>query len=155
LETGRPARAGTGDRRTPRRPPGRRAAAAPGRTSRGRPDMSDIFRRQTIDDYTVIEFITPSLMDPLVLERTAQALYKIVDEEDHRKIIMDFEKVQYLSSQAIGIVLAMHKKLNSLKNSRLVLCSVGPKLMELIKLTRLDRLLTIKPTQREAALVFQ
>jgi anti-sigma B factor antagonist len=117
--------------------------------------MSDIFRRQTIDDYTVIEFITPSLMDPLVLESTAQALYKIIDEEDHRKIIMDFEKVQYLSSQAIGIVLAMHKKLNSLKNSRLVLCSVGPKLMELIKLTRLDRLLTIKPTQREAALVFQ
>ena len=117
--------------------------------------MSDIFRRQTIDDYTVIEFITPSLMAPLVLESTAQALYKIVDEEDHRKIIMDFEKVQYLSSQAIGIVLAMHKKLNSLKNSRLVLCSVGPKLMELIKLTRLDRLLTIKPTQREAALVFQ
>jgi anti-sigma B factor antagonist len=117
--------------------------------------MSDIFRRQTIDDYTVIEFITPSLMDPLVLESTAQALYKIVDEEDHRKIIMDFEKVQYLSSQAIGIVLAMHKKLNSLKNSRLILCSVGPKLMELIKLTRLDRLLTIKPTQREAALVFQ
>ena len=117
--------------------------------------MSDIFRRQTIDDYTVIEFITPSLMDPLVLESTAQALYKIIDEEDHRKIIMDFEKVQYLSSQAIGIVLAMHKKLNSLKNSRLVLCSVGPKLMELIKLTRLDRLLTIKATQREAALVFQ
>jgi anti-sigma B factor antagonist len=117
--------------------------------------MTDTFRRQTIDDYTVIEFITPSLMDPLVLESTAQALYKIVDEEDHRKIIMDFEKVQYLSSQAIGIVLAMHKKLNSLKDSRLVLCSVGPKLMELIRLTRLDRLLTIKPTQREAALVFQ
>ena len=115
--------------------------------------MSDIFRRQTIDDYTVIEFITPSLMDPLVLESTAQALYKIVDEEDHRKIIMDFEKMQYLSSQAIGIVLAMHKKLNSLKNSRLVLCSVGPKLMELIKLTRLDRLLTIKPTQKEAVKV--
>jgi len=112
--------------------------------------MSDIFRRNQIGDYTVIEFITPSLMDPIVLENTAQALYKIIDEEDKRKIIMDFEKVQYLSSQAIGIVLAMYKKLNSLKNSKLILCSVGPKLMELIKLTRLDRLLTIKATQKEA-----
>src|SRR3954465_10685296 len=117
--------------------------------------MSDIFRRQTIDEYTGIEFITPSLMDPIVLENTAQALYKIIDEEDKRKIVMDFEKVQYLSSQAIGIVLAMHKKLNSLKNSRLILCSAGPKLMELIKLTRLDRLLTIKPSQKEAVNVFQ
>ncbi|HEY7115654.1 MAG TPA: STAS domain-containing protein [Tepidisphaeraceae bacterium] len=117
--------------------------------------MSDIFRRQRIEDFTVIEFLTPSLMDPIVLEQTAQALYKIIDEEDQRKIIMDFERVQYLSSQAIGIVLAMHKKLNALKNSRLVLCAVGPKLMELIKLTRLDRLLTIKPTQKEAVTVFQ
>ena len=108
--------------------------------------MSDIFRRQTIDDYTVIEFITPSLMDPLVLESTAQALYKIVDEEDHRKIIMDFEKVQYLSSQAIGIVLTMNKKLGAPKNSKLILCGVGPRLMELLKITRLDRLLTVKPT---------
>ena len=63
--------------------------------------------------------------------------------------------IMLVSQILTGIVLAMHKKLNSLKNSRLVLCSVGPKLMELIKLTRLDRLLTIKPTQREAALVFQ
>jgi len=117
--------------------------------------MSDIFRRNQIGDYTVIEFITPSLMDPIVLENTAQALYKIIDEEDKRQIIMDFEKVQYLSSQAIGIVLAMHKKLNSLKNSKLILCSVGPKLMELIKLPRLDRLLTIKATQKEAVNVWQ
>ena len=55
-----------------------------------------------------------------------------------------------LSSQAIGIVLNMNKKLGALKNSRLVLCGVGPKLMELIKITRLDRVLTLKPTQKES-----
>ena len=117
--------------------------------------MNEIFRHQRIDDYTVIEFVTPSLMDPIVLENTAQALYKLVDEEDQRKIVMDFERVQYLSSQAIGIVLAMHKKLNAVKDSKLILCAVGPKLMELIRLTRLDRLLTIKATQKEAVAVLQ
>jgi anti-sigma B factor antagonist len=114
-----------------------------------------IFNRQQIGEYMVIEFTTPSLMDPLVLESTAQSLYKIIDEEDKRKIIIDFERVQYLSSQAIGIVLAMHKKLNALKNSKLILCSVGPKLMELIKLTRLDKMLTIKASQKEAVGVWQ
>jgi anti-sigma B factor antagonist len=112
--------------------------------------QQQIFNRQQIGDFMVIEFVTPSLMDPILLENTAQSLYKIIDEEDKRKIIVDFEKVQYLSSQAIGIVLAMHKKLNALKNSRLILCSVGPKLMELIKLTRLDKMLTIKASQKEA-----
>lgn len=104
----------------------------------------------TVDDWTVVEFRTPSLMDPIQLEQTAQALYHIVDEQDKRMIIMDFEKVQYISSQAIGIVLTMNKKLGTLKHSKFVLCGVGEKLMQLIKITRLDRILTIKPTQREA-----
>jgi anti-sigma B factor antagonist len=108
------------------------------------------FTVQQIDKFTVVEFKSPSLMDPLELEQLGQQLYRLVDEEDRRKVILDFERVQYLSSQAIGIVLTMNKKLSALNNSKLVLCGVGPRLMELLKITRLDRLLTVKPTQREA-----
>lgn len=103
-----------------------------------------------VEPWTVVEFRTPSLMDPTVLEATGQALYRLIDEQDQRLIILDFSAVQYISSQAIGIVLTMNKKLATLKRSRLVLCGVGEKLMQLIKITRLDRLLTIKPTQHEA-----
>ena len=103
-----------------------------------------------VENYTVIEFKNASLMDPVELENIGQSLYRLVDAEDKRRIVMDFEKVQYLSSQAIGIVLTMNKKLGALKNSKLVLCGIGPRLQELLKITRLDRLLTIKPTQKEA-----
>ena len=89
-------------------------------------------------------------MDPIVLESTGQAMYQLIDEQDIRLIILDFSAVQYISSQAIGIVLTMNKKLGALKRSRLVLCGVGEKLMQLIKITRLDRMLTIRPTQHEA-----
>ncbi|HVT90107.1 MAG TPA: STAS domain-containing protein [Tepidisphaeraceae bacterium] len=105
---------------------------------------------QDVEKFTVIEFRTTSLMDAAELEKIGQSLYRLVDEEDRRRVIMDFEKVQYLSSQAIGIILTMNKKLGALKNSKLILCGIGPKLQELLKITRLDRLLTIKPTQREA-----
>ena len=103
-----------------------------------------------IDPWTIIEFRTASLMDPVQLEQTAQALYRLIDTEDRRMIILDFEKVHYISSQAIGIVLTMNKKLTALKRSKFVLCGVGDKLMQLIKITRLDRILIIKPTQAEA-----
>jgi anti-sigma B factor antagonist len=106
------------------------------------------------EKYTVIEFRTPSLMDPVELENIGQGLYHLIDAEDKRKLILDFEKVEYLSSQAIGIILTMNKKLSALKNSKLVLCGVGPRLMELLKITRLDRLLTVKPSQKEAVKVF-
>jgi anti-sigma B factor antagonist len=116
-------------------------------------DMSTHFTVQPIEKFTVVEFKTPSLMDPLILEEIGQELYRLVDEEDKRRLILDFEKVQYLSSQAIGIVLTLNKKLSALKNSKFVLCGVGPKLLELLKITRLDRILTVKPTQKEAVKV--
>ena len=109
---------------------------------------------QRMDKYTAIEFKTPSLMDPIELENIGQALYHLVDAEDKRKLILDFEKVEYISSQAIGIVLTLNKKLSALPRSQFVLCGVGPKLMELLKITRLDKLLTVKKTQRDAVKLF-
>ena len=46
----------------------------------------------------------------------------------------------------------MHKRVASAPSgtASLVLCTVGPKLLELLKLSRLDRLLTIKPTRKDA-----
>lgn len=108
------------------------------------------FTTQQVEKFTIVEFRNASLMDPVELEHISQSLFRLVDAEDRRRIILDFEKVQYLSSQAIGIVLTMNKKLAALKNSKLVLCGVGPRLQELLKITRLDRILTIKPTQHEA-----
>lgn len=116
--------------------------------------MSDTFLKQKIGPLMVVEFNTASLMDPVVLQNAADSLYKMIDEEDQRQIIMDFTRVQYISSQAMGIILGMNKKLGALKNSKLILCGVGPKLMELLKLTRVDRVLTIKPTQKEAIAIF-
>jgi anti-sigma B factor antagonist len=108
------------------------------------------FSVQKIGENTVVEFTCPSLMDPIELEQIAQELYKLVDEQDRRRMVLDFERVQYLSSQAIGILLAMQKKLSALNKSSLILCGVGARLMELLRITRLDKVLTVKPSQMEA-----
>jgi anti-anti-sigma factor len=108
---------------------------------------------QEIEKYTVVEFRTPSLMDPSVLEKISDAIYRLVDVEDRRMIILDFEQVQYISSQTIGIVMGLRQRLNKLPHSSLVLCGIGPTLMQLIKITGLEKALTIRPSQREAVKV--
>ena len=119
------------------------------------PPAQDLpFTLQPIGKVMIVEFKNPSLMDPVVLENTARKLYSIVDEEDQRNVILDFEKVQYLSSQAIGILLTMKKKIDALGKGKLVLCGIGPKLAELLKITRLDKIMIIKPTQKEALASF-
>lgn len=116
--------------------------------------MNAAFTVQNYEKFTVVEFKVASLMDPAELDRIGTDLYRLIDEEDHRRIILDFEKVQYLSSQAIGIVMAMRKKLSALKKSELVLCSVNPPLQQLLKITGLDKVLKVKPTQAEAIKVW-
>jgi anti-sigma B factor antagonist len=84
-------------------------------------------------------------MSSLELDRIAAALYRLVDEQHRRRLLLDFAKVQYVSSQAIGMLMALRKKLTLQKGDALILCAVSPALMQLIKITGLDRVLTIKP----------
>ncbi|HUB25266.1 MAG TPA: STAS domain-containing protein [Tepidisphaeraceae bacterium] len=115
--------------------------------------MNPNFIYNRIDKWTVVEFRTANLMDPPLLESIQTDLVQLVEIEDRRHVILDFEKVQYVSSQAIGIVIHMHKKLAALPHSRLVLCSVPPKIMELLRILRLDKLLKIVPSQKEAVMI--
>ena len=114
--------------------------------------MNDFYTMRQAGKHTVIEFQTPSLMNPQDLERVGLQLFRMVDEEKRDRLVLDFGKVKYLSSQAIGIILTLNKKLSggSAGSDNLVLCGVGPQLMQLLKITRLDRILTIKNTQQEA-----
>jgi anti-sigma B factor antagonist len=103
-----------------------------------------------VDKATIIEFQIPSLMDPPKLEMIGSQLNILVDDQDQRLLILDFSRVQYLSSQAIGIVITLHRKLTALPHSKLILCGVNSKLAELLRITRLDKVLTVKPSQTEA-----
>jgi anti-sigma B factor antagonist len=113
------------------------------------PMASDYLVTQ-IDKATVIEFRVPSLMEPAQLESIQQQLFKLVDEQDKRVLILDFSRVEFLSSQAIGIVIGLNRRLSALPQSKLLLCGVNGKLTELLRITRLDRVLKVKPTQKEA-----
>ena len=117
--------------------------------------MNAAFAVQNYEKFTVVEFRIASLMDPIELDAIGRELYRLIDEEDRRRLILDFERVQYLSSQAIGIIMAMRKKLAVLKKSQLVLCSVNPPLVQLLKITGLDKVLVVKPTQKEAVKVLE
>ena len=112
--------------------------------------MESFFNARQQGGYTVVEFQTDSLTHPLEIERIGQALYRLVEQDGKRSLLLDFTPVKYLSSQAIGIILTLNKKLSQFEDSAVVLCGVGPQLMQLLKITRLDQLLKIAPTQAEA-----
>lgn len=115
---------------------------------------TSLFTVQPIEKFTVVEFQTASMMDPVELEQMGSELSRLVDEEDRRRLILDFERVQFMSSQALGLIMTLRKKLGDLPHSRLVLCSVCPPLEKLLKITGLNKMLTVKATQKEALKVW-
>ena len=112
--------------------------------------MDSFFTARQDSGYTVVEFQTDSLTHPLEIERIGHALYRLVEQDGKRSVLLDFTRVKYLSSQAIGIILTLNKKLSQFEDAAVVLCGVGTQLMQLLKITRLDQLLKIAPTQAEA-----
>src|SRR3982751_6566823 len=112
-------------------------------------EMESFFKVRQSKAYAVVEFHTESLMNPLELERIGQGLYRLVDDAGHHQVVLDFSAVKYLSSQAVGIILTMNKKAAQFPEGRLVLCGIGQQLLQLLKITRLDRLLNIVSSQKE------
>ena len=58
------------------------------------------------------------------------------------------QKVRAFASQAVGILLTLNKKLG--RGKILTLCCAGPNLTQLLRITRLDQVLTITTTRDEA-----
>jgi anti-sigma B factor antagonist len=114
--------------------------------------------RVTVERYkscVVVEVATPSLLDPAALDALGADLYRLVDEQDARRLVLDFGKVQYISSQIAGILAQLHRKTAALEGGLLVLCNVSPLLLDFLIILKFDRLLTIKATRAKAIRHFE
>ncbi|MFN0054612.1 MAG: STAS domain-containing protein, partial [Planctomycetales bacterium] len=76
-------------------------------------------------------------------------LFSLVDEDHRKKIVLDFTNVEYLSSAALGKLITMDKKVKA-SGGKLRLCSIRADILEVFKITRLDKLFTIRDDREKA-----
>ncbi len=108
---------------------------------------------QKVLDVTIVDFQEARLLDTKHIDNIAEQLYQLVDKMDRRKLIVDFSKVQFLSSSAIGMLLNLHKKSKAIKGE-LILCGLRKDLMKVFEITNLTRLLRFCADEKEALAVF-
>jgi len=99
---------------------------------------------------SVVYFQSPSILDSAEIETIGKRLYRLVDEQAHRKIVLDFGQVRFLSSQTLGVLINLNKKVEQIKG-KLIICGLRPELSKVFKVTRLDKLLKFARDE-EAAL---
>jgi len=110
------------------------------------------FTVEDVGGRVVVTFTTDALTNPVELERIGHKLYVLADQTlrspDGRGVVLDFQKVRYFASQAVGILLTLNKKLG--RGPAFTLCGVGPALTQLLRITRLDQVLTVAANRDEA-----
>jgi anti-anti-sigma factor len=116
--------------------------------------METQFTVDQIERVTVVTFVTESLMNHGELDRIGAALEALVDH-GARTVVLDFSSVKYLSSLGIRLILVLQQKLKKAGGKGLSICGISAQLAQLLKITRLDKVLKVAPSREEAIRLVQ
>ena len=108
---------------------------------------------QKMWDVTVVDFQEAKILEVQQLDAIGQELFRLVDDLDRRKIILDFSRVQFLASAAIGLVMNLHRKTTAVKGT-LVLCGLRKELMKVFEIMKLTKVLQFAANEGDALKVF-
>jgi anti-sigma B factor antagonist len=104
---------------------------------------------QKIQDATVVSIQDPRLLESRQLEALGEELYRLVDQMDRKKLVVDCTKVQFLASAAISVFLNLQKKSSAIKGT-LVICGMRKELMQVFEITKLTKLFRFATDEKAA-----
>ena len=114
--------------------------------------MAASHRRLDLEDVgevTVARFIDKKILDETNIQVIGNQMFALVEDDGCRKVLLDYSNVEYLSSAALGKLIVMDKKVKAAQG-QLKMCSVRPDILEVFKITRLDKLFSIFDSREQA-----
>lgn len=94
-----------------------------------------------IADYAgvaVVTFTDSKILDASAIDQIAKDLYHLVDDLAKQKVLLDFAKVTSMSSQGLGMLVNLNKKLAAIKGG-LAMCGMRPEIKKLFSITGLEK----------------
>ena len=95
-----------------------------------------------IGDVTVVSFLTSQVLDEMNVQQLGKEMNDLLENEYANKMVINFSKIKFLSSAVLGKLISLNKKIASMKG-RLAFCSINADIMQVFKITRLDKLIPI------------
>lgn len=98
---------------------------------------------------TVIRFLDRRLIDAQQIQRAGDTLNGIAKASAKPRMLIDFDKVEYLSSSAVGILMQLQTLITQRKG-RMALAGMDPEIRKLFTMLKLQKMLTLCDTLEEA-----
>jgi len=106
------------------------------------------------DGITCVQFIDTKIIDIKTINQIGTELLELIEKRAVRKMLIDMQNVQYLSSAMLGKLMSVHKALRANKGT-LKIAGIAPTLFEVFAITRLDKVFEIHPTFGDAISAFR
>ncbi len=98
---------------------------------------------------SVIRFLDQKIIDPEAIQELGQELFDLVERDERKKLVLNFENVEFLSSAALGKLITFDKKAKR-SEAQLILTNISPEIFQVFAITNLDKLFQIKDSEADA-----
>lgn len=100
-------------------------------------------------DVAVAHFVANRLTDEDNIEQLGHELIAIVEKLQHRRVILDLERIDYVTSAVIGKWIMLHRKLDR-EGGKLVVCGLRPTLADILGTSKLLTYFTVSADAQAA-----
>jgi len=105
-------------------------------------------------DVVVVTFNDAKILDEATIREIGLDFAKLtLEASGDRKLLLNFAQVNFMSSAMLGQIMKLAKQAKNDKID-LKLCEITPDIMEIFKLTKLDKVLDIHKTEAAALEAF-
>ena len=102
---------------------------------------------------TLVNVLDVSVLDRTQIDKIGDELLRLVEDLGRKKVLVNFEGVDYLSSAVLGKLIALHKRL-AMKSGELKLSGIKASILEVFEITKLDKVFDIYSDEESAVASF-
>lgn len=98
---------------------------------------------------SVVRFRDRKILDEAAIQELGAELAALVDVDNRKAILLDFDGVEFLSSAALGKLITFDRKVKT-SQGRLKMCGISPGILEVFQVTKLNKVFDIRGDAAEA-----
>jgi anti-anti-sigma factor len=96
-----------------------------------------------------VAFKATSISDVEGISSASKQIKDFIEKNRPNRIVFDFERVKFFSSQVLGLLLDIRAKLETY-NGEVVISAINPQLHRVFKITNLDKIFRFFPDKESA-----
>ena len=117
-------------------------------------DQHSHVRVTETDGIQFVEFSDRKILDEVSIAEIGEELLALAAAAPQVRMLLNFKNVDHLSSAALSMLLSLRKRVVDEQQGTLKLSDITPQIFEVFKITRLNKLFDIHPTEADARASF-